>query len=117
MEGAGRPGGGSQPASCCMIISASVAVALRFGTIDWVLGGGGSSEIGGESSEIEDRLSGTGRAETSETDEEESSEPGDCCLGGSCVSAVIVANEEETSSSAGRDCNRSGEMVTSRYPG
>src|SRR5580692_2877516 len=117
MEGAGRPGGGSRPASCCMIISASVAVALRFGTIDWVLGGGGSPETRGESSEIEDRSSRTDRAETSETDEEESSEPGDCCLGGSRVPSVIVTNEEETSSSAGRDCNRSGEIVTSRYPG
>jgi hypothetical protein len=116
MEGVGRPRGGSQPASSCMIISISVVVTLRFGTIDWVLGGSGLSETGGESSEVKDRSSGTGGAETSETDKEELSEPRDYCLGGLCASSVIVVNEEETSLSAGRDCNRSGEIVTSRYP-
>ena len=50
--------------------------------------GGGSSETGGESLEIEDRLSRTDEVETSETDEEESSESGDCCLGGLGVSSV-----------------------------
>ena len=79
--------------------------------------GGGSSETGGESLEIEDRLSRTDGVETSETDEEESSESGDCCPGGLGVSSVIVTNEEETSSSAGRDCIRSSEIVMSQYPG
>ena len=96
-----------------MIISASVAVVLRFGTIDWVLEGGGLSETEGELSEVEDRSSGTDGAETSETDKEESSEPRDCCLGGSHVSSVIVGNEEETSSSEPRDCCLGGSHVSS----
>ena len=134
MEGAGIPSGGSRLASCCIIRSASVAVTFRFGTIDWVLGGGESSEIGGGSSEtegrlfetggdetsmiggglseIEGRLFETGGDETSEADEEESSASGDCCSGGSRISLIVVI-EEETSSSAGRDCIRSREIVTS----
>jgi hypothetical protein len=79
--------------------------------------GGGSSEIGGESLEIEDRLSRTDGVETSETDEEELSESGDCYLGRLGVSSVIVTNEEEMSSSAGRDYIRSSKIAISRYPG
>src|SRR5580692_9606437 len=102
IEGAGRPGGKSWPASPRMIRSASVVVTLRFGTIDWVLGEGGSS--------------GTGGDEISKADEEVSPVSVGCCSGGSRVS-VIVTSEEEMSSSTGRDCTRSGEIVMSRYPG
>ena len=79
-----------------------------------MLGGGRSFETGGESSEIEGRLSGTGGVETSEVDEEESSGPGDCPSGASRIWSVIVTKEEEILSSAGRDCMRLGEMVMSR---
>jgi hypothetical protein len=65
MEGTGIPSGGSRLVSCCIIRSASVAVTFRFGTIDWVLGGGESSEIEGGSSETEGRLFETGGDETS----------------------------------------------------
>jgi hypothetical protein len=79
-----------------------------------VLGGGRSFEIGGESSEIERRLSGMGRVEISEVDEEESSGLGDCPLGASRIWFIIVTKEEETLLSAGRDCMRPGEMVMSQ---
>jgi hypothetical protein len=125
IEGTGIPSGGSQPASCCIIRSVSVVVTFRFGTIDWVLGRGESSKIGGRLSEtegrlfetggdetskigeglseIEGRLFKTGGDETSEADEEKSSGSGDYCLGSSRISLIVVI-EEETSSSAGRDC-------------
>src|SRR5580692_8362171 len=115
IEGAGRPGGKSWPASPRMIRSASVVVTLRFGTIDWVLGGGESSETGGESPGTEGGISGTGGDETSEADKEESPVSVGCCSGGSRVS-VIVTSEEEMSSSTSRDCTWSGEIVMSRYP-
>ena len=63
-------------------------------------------------SEIEGRLFETGGDKTSEVDEEESSASGDCCSGGSRISLIVVI-EEETSSSAGRDCTRLREIVTS----
>ena len=112
IKGAGIPNGGSRPASCCIIRSASVAVTFRFGTIDWVLGEGELSEIGEGSSETEGRLFETGEDETSEADEKESPASGDCCSGGSCILLIVVI-EEEILSSAGRDCIRSREMVTS----
>jgi hypothetical protein len=76
-----------------------------------VLEGGRSSEIGGELSEIKDRLSGIGRVETSGINEEESSESGGYCLGGSRVSSIIVTNEEKISLSTSRNCIQSGEIV------
>jgi hypothetical protein len=112
MEGAGIPSDGSWPVSCCIIRSASVAVTFRFGTIDWVLGGGESSKIEGGSSETEGKLFETGGDEMSEADEEESSTSGDYCSGGSRISLIMVI-KEEISSSACRDCIRSREMVMS----
>jgi hypothetical protein len=103
MEGASIPNGGSRLASCCIIRSASVAVTFRFGTIDWVLGGGESSEIGEGSSETEGRLFETGEDETSKADEEESPASGDYYSSGSRISLIVVI-EEEISSSAGKDC-------------
>jgi hypothetical protein len=112
IESAGIPSGGSWPASCYIIRSASVALIFRFGTIDWVLGGGKSSEIEGGSSVTEGRLFETGGDEISEADEEESSVSRDYYSGGSCISLIVVI-KEETSSSAGRDYIRLREMVMS----
>jgi len=87
-----------------MIILALVVVALRFRTINWVLGGGRSSKTGGGSSRTEGRLFGRGEVGTFEADGEESSWSRDHCLSGSHISSVIVTNKEETSSSAGKNC-------------
>ena len=57
-------------------------------------------------------LESLGGDETSEADKEESSISGDYCSGGLRISFIMVI-EEETSSSAGRECIRSREMVTS----
>jgi hypothetical protein len=61
-----------------IIISASVAVALKFGTINWVLRSGRSSKIERESSKTKGRLLRTDRVKISEIDKEESSGSGDC---------------------------------------
>jgi hypothetical protein len=103
MESAGKPGDRSQPASCCMIRSASVAMMLRFGTINWVLGGRELTETRGGLSEIEGRLSGTGRDMALEIDKEELLKSGDYPLGILRIPSVIVANKEETLLSASRD--------------
>jgi hypothetical protein len=96
-----------------MIILASVAVALRFETIDWVLGDSRSSETGGELSETKGRLLRMNGVEISKIDKEESSRSRDCLSGILRISFIIVTNKEETLLFASRNCTRSEEIVIS----